>query len=412
MYNLPKYTVFMPDLTLAPKKRPTSPSRWERGDLPDPESPSAGRGNMVLTTLMRKLQLEEPAQPSAQSQVITRPPPPTINFKVVDYSRVHADSKSGFARNFNTAHCRADTLPRPVSRPDVEPYAFRGWLPVIAKLRKLHLLDVQVVHLTRQQARLLNAAAREMILEDEISEGYRARVEELVLPAFSQVRFPPGNKGLFVRLDGCSTHDANASYPTTKDGRTTGLLSRVNILAQLLSSVKAKITLERSLHYGATHIPVYLMPFDNKMNREREYRVFCAPVTSRITAVSQYEWDKPWLFHPQNLEQRRSYPGWTRRTDCQLERRIAEDVLQGAKFVHRQIMAKLCPIFVVEDQTFIRQGFSFDIFFFETTMETQLIELHPFGARSAVRSCLFNWVDDFALLYGEGSAVPEFRVTY
>jgi hypothetical protein len=69
-------------------------------------------------------------------------------------------------------------------------------------------------------------------------------------------------------------------------------------------------------------------------------------------------------------------------------------------------------MFVVEDQKFMRQGFVFDIFFLETTMETQLIEVHPFGARSAVRSCLFNWADDFALLYGEGPNVPEFRVAY
>ena len=63
----------------------------------------------------------------------------------------------------------------------------------------------------------------------------------------------------------------------------------------------------------------------------------------------------------------------------------------------------------VEDKLMLEQGFSFDLFYEEETGRCELVELNTFGVRSACGSCLFQWVEDRKVLYGEGEA--EFRVS-
>jgi hypothetical protein len=61
-----------------------------------------------------------------------------------------------------------------------------------------------------------------------------------------------------------------------------------------------------------------------------------------------------------------------------------------------------------EDRLMREQGFSFDLFYDEGTERCELVELNTFGVRSACGSCLFQWVEDRKVMYGEEEA--EFRV--
>jgi hypothetical protein len=63
----------------------------------------------------------------------------------------------------------------------------------------------------------------------------------------------------------------------------------------------------------------------------------------------------------------------------------------------------------VLDRLMMEQGFSFDLFYDEDSETCELVELNTFGVRSGCGSCLFQWVEDRGVLYGEEE--PEFRVS-
>jgi hypothetical protein len=118
------------------------------------------------------------------------------------------------------------------------------------------------------------------------------------------------------------------------------------------------------------------------MASEREYRVFCAPGDGRIAGVSQYRWYKAWQFQ-----------GLGEQAQGKVVRAIWEEVGRRND---------------AEDRLMMEQGFSFDLFYDEDTDRCSLVELNTFVVRSACGSCLFQWVDDRKVLYGEEEA--EFRV--
>jgi hypothetical protein len=61
----------------------------------------------------------------------------------------------------------------------------------------------------------------------------------------------------------------------------------------------------------------------------------------------------------------------------------------------------------------LNQGFSFDVFYTEEHDTCEPVEWAASGVRSGCRSHLFQWFDDRAQLYGEGSLgqKSESRVT-
>jgi len=63
------------------------------------------------------------------------------------------------------------------------------------------------------------------------------------------------------------------------------------------------------------------------------------------------------------------------------------------------------------DKLLLEQGFTFDVMYAEDTGECKLIELNSFGARSGCGSCLFHWLSDEVVLYGEKvDGEVEFRI--
>ncbi|KAK7409511.1 hypothetical protein QQX98_008295 [Neonectria punicea] len=151
----------------------------------------------------------------------------------------------------------------------------------------------------------------------------------------------------------------------------------------------------KSLEAQSATIDITFLPFNNRMASKREYRVYCSPGKGNIAAVSQYCWHKPW-----------NYSGLQAAEVC----KVVETIYEGITGIHQQILDDLRPDDEL-DTLLLKQGFSFDVFYDEERGSSELVELNVFGARSGCGSCLFHWIQDLALLYGEEQEV-EFRVTW
>jgi hypothetical protein len=317
---------------------------------------------------------------------------------IIDYQLVREDNEPGPATRFNTSFCAPDQLPRPVDRVVEEPYALSEWLPLIAESRGISPSETQVVRLTSTQARLVVEASAVSIITGTISRAHKEDLDQVVRPAFETLTYPPNGSGLFMRLDGCSPKDASCRL---HDGRKPQslMLSSTDILLRLTTSQRASNDLTKSLARGPDSvIPVFFTPFNSRMGNALEYRVFCIPGSGRISTVSQYQWHKPWRFGHLVSDKHEA---------------VAQDIMKKIETLHAKIMSSLLPDQESKHRTLLKQGFSFDTFFDdeESPDAAQLVELNVFGARSGLGACLFDWVRDFDILYGEASDEVEFRVT-
>ncbi|RSL65282.1 hypothetical protein CEP51_013024 [Fusarium floridanum] len=279
------------------------------------------------------------------------------------------DCRDGRATRFNTCFHPADQLPANVSRPSEAPYSFTRWLPLILQIRNIDPTAVQTVRLSRAQARLLVDASTTSIITGEMNRAFEEDLREDVFPAFSSLKFPP--EGLFMRLTGCSPKDGRWRDPTRPS-----LDSTDDIILRLTTSERARNDIVNSLESGSETVNITFLPFDARMDSRREYRV-------------------PWLFDRR--------PGTTLKA-------VVDKIWAGIVVIHRHIVNDLKPDTEL-DNLLLQQGFTFDVLYDEDKEAMELVELNVFGARSGCGSCLFNWVNDFSQLYGEGEDV-EFRVTW
>ncbi|KAK4040187.1 hypothetical protein C8A01DRAFT_46428 [Parachaetomium inaequale] len=334
-----------------------------------------------------------------------------LNTLLIAAAQPHHDTPN---QAFNTSFHPASSAPD-LARPDDNPYSFKRWLPLILRTRQSPLPPssppttpqeaiivsepasscppLQTIPLTRAQTALLLAAAEGSIPRGEINRTFREDLTEEIIPLLeSRLVFPA--EGLFLRLDACSP----------KDG--VGPLALHDVWAvvrKVVTSVRARNAL---FNWTNSHpaggsggenqgrmMELFFLPFDGRMAAEREYRVFCRPGDGRITGVSQYQWYKPWLFQ---------------RVDVEEKERVVRRVMGGAEEVRRLILTETEKRGEREDRLMLEQGFSFDLFYDEERGRCELVELNTFGVRSACGSCLFQWVEDRKVLYGEEEA--EFRV--
>ncbi|KAJ3460539.1 hypothetical protein MRS44_011406 [Fusarium solani] len=254
----------------------------------------------------------------------------------INSSDVADDCKSGRATRFNTSFHPADQVPANLPRPSEAPYAFARWLPLILQTRKVDPSAVQTARLSRAQARLLVDASS--IITGELSRALEEDLKDEVAPPFSSLHFPP--EGLFMRLTGCSPKDGRWRDPTRPS-----LHSTDDIILRLTTSHRARNDIVNSLESRSETVDITLLPFNARMDSRREYRVFCCPITGNITAVSQYCWHKPWLFHCR--------PGTALKP-------VADKIWAGIVALHQQIMNDLKPDAEL-DNLLLRQGFTFDI---------------------------------------------------
>lgn len=320
---------------------------------------------------------------------------------IIDYNLVREDNEPGPATRFNTSFCTLEQLPRPVDRVSEEPYALSEWLPLIAATRGIAASSTQVVRLTSAQARLLVEASAVSIITGDLSRAHKEDLDDIVRPAFSTLAYPSNGAGLFMRLDGCSPKDATCRLHDGKQPQSK-MLSSSDILLRLTTSQRAANDLTKSLaRESDTDTPVFFTPFNSRMGSALEYRVFCIPGSGRISAVSQYQWHKPWRFQHLISDTGHKHEG------------VVQDIMNKIEALHAKIMSSLQPDQNSKHRTLLDQGFSFDVFLDdeEDSGAAQLVELNVFGARSGLGACLFDWVRDFDILYGEASDEIEFRVT-
>lgn len=322
-----------------------------------------------------------------------------VKFVKIPYTTVKNDIDTNTRpRYFNTAFHTEEEAPG-FERPSETPYSFKRWLPVILKSRKHPSSALQVVRLTVSQTRLLVQTCDASIPKGAINLLLAEDVEDVIEPAFLGLVFPA--EGLFMRLDACSPKDGVQAVPGQVAVR-----SSKEIVLRLVTSLRCRNALVKSLGNiegeadggsDRSAAEIYFLPFNSRMMSEKEYRVFCPPGGQIITGISQYRWHKEWMFNDRSDEE---------------QKQVVERIITGARELHKAIREDVDSRRHVDD-LLLKQGFSFDVFYDAEHDTCELVELNVFGIRSGCGSCLFQWVDDRAQLYGEGLRGQrlEFRVT-
>ena len=270
--------------------------------------------------------------------------------------------------------------------PDLTVEHFSNWAPLIlssqgiTKWHEFHLSALLLEHLISTHTLWIGTRpARQDIRDDPIDffppKTLRGTTRDSVFD---------GRKW-FLRLDFCSAKDGSlGTRPVT---------SLDDVLTALYTSKRAVAEL-RDIIAGSNSRParLFLLPYNDGMKAAREFRVFCPPVRERVTAISQYRWFEPFYVR-----------------DAHEAGPTAERVWKGATRIHKQILEYAERLSSTNVKKKLRsEGFVFDVFETERG-EVQLIEINPFGAMSGCGSCLFHWIEDAKVIYGEREEV-EVRI--
>ena len=180
-------------------------------------------------------------------------------------------------------------------------------------------------------------------------------------------------KRFFVRLDTCSLKDAIIGK---------GPIQSVQDLWMRLATSARGMAGIRDLRSDdpLTPIYMYLFPWKDDIKTELGYRVYCAPPTGKIAAISQYKWHAPW------------YNASAAKKD---QEAIANRLLESCQVLHQEIMGHPAMTEILRNR-----GIVFDVCEDPSTQEVRLIELNDFGAMSGYGACLFHWIQDARVMYG------------
>ncbi|KAL8647253.1 MAG: hypothetical protein Q9226_006508 [Calogaya cf. arnoldii] len=260
------------------------------------------------------------------------------------------------------------------------------WLDIIKSSQGLSDLDIHQIELPRSFTSQVLSASRVALIRGHISESDAEDLAELFPRRTTRgtdiEQLLRGGK-YFARLDTCSLKDAVVGRGPVRDSK--------DLWTRLASSNRG-VTGIRAMCDYLPEQPVYLflITWNDKMRTDLEYRVFCAPGSGEIAAISQYKWHAPWYHAKEGIDR---------------QKEIAKRVFEGAKALDRQIMAHWA---MTEDLK--KGGFVFDIIEDPNDGHSVgLIELNDFGAMTGCGSCLFQWVKDARSLYGLLEDV-EFRI--
>ncbi|KAK3906373.1 putative cell division cycle 123 protein [Staphylotrichum tortipilum] len=314
-----------------------------------------------------------------------------LNTTLLPARAIHVHEPPQPTDRYNTSFHPASSAPS-LLRPLDTPYSYARWLPLILCTRAPPTTPslcpaVQTIRLTRAQTALLHSAAEASLPrgDGEVNRLFREDLEDTIIPVLErEVIFPP--EGLFVRFDEFSPKDGAGPAAIGNAGE---------VVRKVVTSVRARNVLGNFLEdKGESEgVEMFFMRWDGRMAAEREYRVFCRPGDGKVSAVSQYRWWTGWRFGGVGEEE---------------QERVVKRVRRGAEEVRGLILEEAERRGEEEDRLLVEQGFSFDLLYDEDGDTCELVELNTFGVRSACGSCLFQWVDDRRVLYGEEEA--EFRV--
>ncbi|KAL8896337.1 MAG: hypothetical protein Q9207_007756 [Kuettlingeria erythrocarpa] len=318
-----------------------------------------------------------------------------ITFDRVEVAQRISKESFGDRQDFNTnghsQHSIQLVLPSHEHIPPdpVQPWVLlEPWLDLVLESQGLSMNDVHKIELPRSFL-----ATMSPISHLAFFKGYLAGdPEDLQFLAHTFPRKTTGGVDIeqllkegkyFARLNTCSLKDAMTGSGPVNDID--------DLWKRLATSMRAAAGIQALRAASDEPVYLYLLKWNDKMLSELEYRVFCAPQSGEITAISQYHWFDKWI-HSGKTEQRRN--------------EIAKRMFEKAKNIHQRIMHHPA---MTEDLK--KRGFVFDILDDpDDSNATCLIELNDFGAMSGCGSCLFHWIEDAKLLYGLEEAVT-LRVT-
>lgn len=175
--------------------------------------------------------------------------------------------------------------------PDTQPWILLGpWLDLIMASQGLREVDVhrirlpgsfliQLIHASKvglQMGRISSGDAEDLAEAFPKSTTGGSTLEDLIK-----------SKRFFVRLDTCSLKDAIIGKGPVQSVQ--DLWMRLATSARGMAGIR-----DQRLHDPSTPVYMYLFPWKDDMKTELEYRVYCAPPTGKIAAISQYKWHAPW----------------------------------------------------------------------------------------------------------------------
>lgn len=298
--------------------------------------------------------------------------------------------------------------------PPTWPHHFSLWRSLIFKSQHQSMDNAHTIYLPRAYVRLLHSATSSSIATGRIYDE-----EDLIVgfPPSSWAQPPSHDASLranslwFLRLDPCSTKDSvDHDLPIT---------STLDIIRRLVTSGRARKAFKAYL--GSTgdgiplttnqpDMPIYLLPWNPRMNSSRELRCFVPPAadgtvgTCLVAAVSQYSSTVPYPLAPDpgfcpHERERHLHELFSRIIPC--IQKLHQDILLSAMSNSTTFTQSHTEPNVSVLQSLLLNGFSFDVWQDDDLgNEIQLIELNSFGVRSRCGPCLFNWVEDFDILYG------------
>ncbi|KAL8730185.1 MAG: hypothetical protein Q9166_004268 [cf. Caloplaca sp. 2 TL-2023] len=261
------------------------------------------------------------------------------------------------------------------------------WLDLIMSSQGLSDLDVHTIELSKPFISQVLLATQIALIRGYISDSNAEDLADLFPKKTTRgidIEQLLREGKYFARLDTCSMKDAIIG------GR--GPIRNSKDLWSRLATSNRGATGIRAMRSNFPEQPVYLflIKWNDKMQTDLEYRVFCAPGSGKIAAISQYKWHAPWYHASKPIEQQKD---------------IANRVFDGAMTIHRQIEA-----YSAMTEELRNRGYVFDVIESpDDGNSVALIELNDFGAMTGCGSCLFHWLKDARVLYGLEEDI-EFRV--
>lgn len=304
-------------------------------------------------------------------------------------------------KEYNTHHHSYEEISRIL--PDLvdRPLSSRPWLllsPWLDLIKSSRGLDNEVVHCIELKGGffpLLQETSKVALRMDHIP----ADDEEDLAVSFPkkttaglEIEDVIQKAPYFVRMDACSLKDAQIGGPGPVQS-VRDLYTRLTTSQRGMMGVNDQIDHLRSAG-EPVRILMYLFPWDETMQANLEYRVFCPPSsggtersTKGIAAISQYRWHETW-----------SHSKKTRAEQGE----IAERLVKNCQQLYDQV--------IHHDLTIASRGFVFDVVENPDNQAVRLIELNEFGAQSGCGSCLYHWIEDARILYGREEGI-EVRVS-
>lgn len=268
----------------------------------------------------------------------------------------------------------------PLTTPPREIYSFSYFAALVRQNQDIHNEDQHTVKLPLWLAVEMLSIQNSYHITGVISETSIREVED-ALSSSMRPEILLNNKRYFVRLNDCSPKDSeSAKLPIS---------SLRQLVLCLLTSNRARGDFEAHVMENR-RVHIYLHAWDEEMAQGVEFRCFVPPAAHldnkrpRMVAMSQYHWHRAFpvaAFEP---------------------RETVEVALTSAEEILRQILSTAISLGILgELKTW---GFTFDIVV-KRSGRVQLVEVNPFGVNSGCGSCLFHWVDDAKLLYGDKKGI-------